>query len=159
LASWVLSQAISESWPPKTQPDLSFILLPIRDLFAGREVPFIAKLKRLQLLAILYEEKIANYETFTWTDFTFLEHISSKDPMTVAKVFTDADAFHFRSLCDEGFVYNSPGLREMSTRWSDLASVVKACCIVYRKSNIVGVLSEVSKVRESIATILLLTYH
>ncbi|KFX96508.1 hypothetical protein V490_03311 [Pseudogymnoascus sp. VKM F-3557] len=145
LASWVLSQAISKSWPPEKQPDLSFILLPIRGLFAGREVPFTAKLKRLQFLAILYEEKIGNYETFTWIDFTLLEHISSKDPMEVAKVFTDADAFRFRFLCDADFIDSSPRLREISSRWSDLASAVKACCVVYSKSNVVGVLSEVSK--------------
>ncbi|KFY67221.1 hypothetical protein V496_01700 [Pseudogymnoascus sp. VKM F-4515 (FW-2607)] len=145
LASWVLSRAISVLRQPEEQPDMSFILVPIQELFADREVPFIAKLKRLQLLAMLYEEKIGNYKTFKWTDFSFLEHITSKDPMTVAKVFTDADAFHFRSFCDEDFLNNSPRLDDMSRRWSDLASAVKACCVVYRKSDIVGVLSEVSK--------------
>ena len=114
-------------------------------------------IKRLLFLAVLYEEKIGNNENFTWTDFTFLERISGNSPMEVAKMFTDADHSRFRPLCAEDFLTNSPQVSGMSSRWSDLASAVKACCVVYGNSGIVDPLSKISKVCESIATILLLT--
>lgn len=114
-------------------------------------------LKRLLFLAVLYKEKIGNNENFTWTDFTFLEQIGGKSPMKVAKIFTDADVSLFRPLRAEDFLANSTHLGGMSSRWSDLANVVKACCVVYGKSGIMDPLSKISKVCESIATIRLLT--
>ena len=136
---------------------IAFILLPIEKLFAVRELSLVAMLERLLFLAVFYEEKIANNENSTWTDFSFLGRITGNSPMEVAKVLTDADHSLFRPLLDADFLNNSPRLRGMASRWSDLASVVKACCVVYGNSGMVDRLSEIYKVCESIATILLLT--
>lgn len=136
---------------------IAYILLPIEKLFAARELSLVAMLERLLFLAVLYREKTANNENFTWTEFSFLGRITGNSPMEVAEVLTHADHSLFRLLLDADFLDNSLRLREMGSRWSDLASAVKACCVVYGNSGMVDRLGEISKVCESIATILLLT--
>ncbi|KFY68615.1 hypothetical protein V496_00958 [Pseudogymnoascus sp. VKM F-4515 (FW-2607)] len=145
LASWVISWAVSKPWPPENQPDLSFVLLPIQRLFTDSKLPLIEMLQRLLFLEVIYEEKIESYENFTWTNFDVLERIIGQSPTEVAKMFTDADDSHFRQLCPEDFKTSSPRLSEMSSRWSELAGVVKACCIVYGNSGILDLLSRISK--------------
>lgn len=125
--------------------------------FQDTEADINAMLKRLLFLAVFYEEKIGDNENFTWTDFTFLERITGHTPMRVTIFFTEADHSLFRRLDTKDLLTNSTDLRRMSSRWSELAKIVKACCVVYGESGIMGQLSKISEVCESIASNRLLT--
>ena len=112
-------------------------------------------LKRLQMLEILYEDQIVdgvkekrNFEIFMSFDFSILKDVSGNSPSSVARLITDRDVDCFRQLSNEDFLSESTRLSEISSRWTHLAHVVKACCIVYN-NDLVELLSEVTKVLQA----------
>jgi hypothetical protein len=141
------------------QPDLGFILYPLREFFRHQHRNVVAVLKQLAVLEVRFRRSYSRVEDIDWTrhfrtNINLFKGINKIPSQELADLLTDRDSIAFLTLSPQSIISNDARFQHMNSQWNRLCLAALEFLIAYSHlSLIVADICKVSSVRFAASSI------